>query len=63
MLLLGYEADWYREGRTAFECRCGEMLTLANRHVGEEEPAFAYRVDEEAYDVRELLRNIRARGT
>ena len=31
LLLLGREADWYAEGREAFECGCGEMLTLANR--------------------------------
>lgn len=63
LFLLGYEADWYREERTVFECGCGEFLTLANRHVDKEEPTFDYSsVDEEAYDIRELLRQIRARG-
>jgi hypothetical protein len=64
LFLLGYEADWYREERTVFECGCGEFLSLANRHVDKEEAVFDYSsVDEQAYDVKELLRQIRARGS
>ena len=31
LVLLGREADWYAEGREAFECACGAKLTLADR--------------------------------
>jgi hypothetical protein len=31
LVLLGFEDDWRSEGRTAFECECGEELTLADR--------------------------------
>ena len=36
MILLGHPDDWYREGRTAFECECGRELTLADRVGGVE---------------------------
>jgi hypothetical protein len=35
LILLGFESDWYSEGRTVFECECGEKLTLADRIDGE----------------------------
>jgi hypothetical protein len=35
LILLGFESDWYSEGRTVFECECGEKLTLADRPNGE----------------------------
>ena len=31
LVLLGFEDDWRSERRTAFECECGEQLTLADR--------------------------------
>ena len=31
LVLLSFEDDWRPEGRTAFECECGEELTLADR--------------------------------
>jgi hypothetical protein len=31
LILLGLEADWRSEGRTAWSCECGEELTLADR--------------------------------
>ena len=31
LVLLGREDDWYAEGRSTFECECGEELTLAER--------------------------------
>lgn len=31
LILLGLEEDWCSEERTAFECRCGRNLTLADR--------------------------------
>ncbi len=31
LILLGRENDWHWEGRTVFECECGEGLTLADR--------------------------------
>lgn len=59
VVLLGYEDDWYSEGRTVFECECGEMLTLADR-VDKEESAFGEGPDEEALSIRDLLRNLRS---
>ncbi len=35
LILLGFESDWHSEGRTTFECECGEKLTLADRINGE----------------------------
>jgi hypothetical protein len=35
LILLGFESDWHSEGRTTFECECGEKLTLADRIDGE----------------------------
>jgi hypothetical protein len=35
LILLGFESDWYSEGRTTFECDCGESLTLSDRLDGE----------------------------
>jgi hypothetical protein len=35
LILLGFESDWHSEGRTTFECECGEKLTLADRVDGE----------------------------
>ena len=58
LVLLGREEDWYSEGRTIFECECGEKLTFADRFY-EEEPAPADGLDEEALNVRELLRSLR----
>jgi hypothetical protein len=34
LILLGLEDDW-RSERSAFECECGERLTLADRNDGE----------------------------
>jgi hypothetical protein len=31
LVLLGREDDWHAEGRSTFECECGEELTLADR--------------------------------
>ena len=45
LVLLGLEDDWYSE-RTAFECECGEELTLADR------------ADEEALSAEELLNSL-----
>lgn len=59
IILLGQEEDWYSEGRTAFECECGNEVTLAD-HFDEEEPNFIGGFNEEAHSVRELLRNLRA---
>jgi len=47
LVLLGLEDDWYSEGRTTFECECGELLTFADR------------LDEEALSATELLRRFR----
>ena len=57
LVLLGREEDWYSEGRTVFECECGEMLTFADRF--EEETTLDDDFDEEAFGVRELLRSLR----
>jgi hypothetical protein len=35
LILLGFESDWTSEGRTTFECECGEKLTLSDRLDGE----------------------------
>jgi hypothetical protein len=34
LVLLGREEDWRSEGRTEFECECGEKLTLDGDRVG-----------------------------
>jgi hypothetical protein len=47
LVLLGFEDDWFSEGRTAFGCECGEMLTFVDR------------LDEEALDTTALLRRLR----
>jgi hypothetical protein len=44
LMLLGFESDWHSEGRTAFECQCGERLTLTDR------------IDEETARLNALLR-------
>ena len=44
-ILLGLEKDWLTEERTAFGCRCGQILTLADR------------VDEEVLEFRRLMRD------
>lgn len=31
MILLGLKEDWLSEQRTNFDCRCGQILTLADR--------------------------------
>ena len=31
LILLGFESDWHSEGRTTFECECGQELTFADR--------------------------------
>ncbi len=62
LVLLGFESDWYSEGRTFFGCECGEQLTLADA-FDEGEPALADGLDEEALSVRELLRNLKSPGT
>ncbi len=31
MILLGLKEDWLSEQRTNFECKCGQILTLADR--------------------------------
>ena len=59
VILLGQEEDWYSEGRTVFECECGNRLTLADSS-GENELTFIDGFDEEAHSVRELLRSLRA---
>jgi hypothetical protein len=43
LILLGFESDWHSEGRTTFDCNCGEKLTLADR------------IDEEAASLKALL--------
>jgi len=45
VILLGLEADWRTEKRDAFECECGETLSIASN-----------RVDETAFSVKQLLR-------
>ena len=47
LILLGLEDDWSSEGRTTFECECGERVTFADR------------LDEEARATTELLRRLR----
>lgn len=47
LILLGFESDWHSEGRTTFECECGENLTLADR------------IDEETAGFNALLRRFR----
>ena len=47
LILLGFESDWHSEGRTTFECGCGERLTLADR------------VDEETARLNALLRRFK----
>ncbi len=47
LILLGFEDDWSSEGRTTFECECGERVTFADR------------LDEEALVTIELLRRLR----
>jgi hypothetical protein len=47
VVLLGFEEDWHSEGRTTFECECGEELTLADR------------LDEETAGFKALLRRFR----
>jgi hypothetical protein len=47
LILLGFESDWHSEGRTTFECGCGEKLTLADR------------VDKETAGFNALLRRFR----
>ena len=47
LILLGFEDDWRSEGRTTFECECGEELTLADR------------LDEETAGFKALLRRFR----
>jgi hypothetical protein len=44
-ILLGLEKDWLAEERTAFRCRCGEILSLADR------------VDEDVLEFRRLMRD------
>jgi hypothetical protein len=44
-ILLGLEKDWLSEQRTNFECRCGQILTLAAR------------VDEDVLEFRRLMRD------
>jgi len=48
LVLLGFEDDWRLEGRTAFECECGEELTFADR------------LDEGAVDFEALLSRFRS---
>jgi len=48
LILLGLEEDW-RSEPGAFECECGEELTLADRG------------NEEVNDLRDLLRGLRGR--
>jgi hypothetical protein len=31
LILLGLKEDWLSEQRTSFDCRCGQILTLADR--------------------------------
>jgi hypothetical protein len=47
LILLGFESDWHSEGRTTFDCECGEKLALADR------------VDEEAASLKALLHRFR----
>ena len=47
LILLGFESDWHSEGRTTFECECGEELTLADR------------LDEDSFEFNGLLRRFR----
>ena len=34
LVLVGREEDWRSEGRTEFDCECGEKLTLNGNRVG-----------------------------
>ncbi|MBV9455768.1 MAG: hypothetical protein JOZ19_16895 [Rubrobacter sp.] len=48
LVLIGREEDWRSEGRSSFQCECGESLTiLANRVPGE-------------YNIEQLLRRLGA---
>jgi hypothetical protein len=61
LILLGREEDWYLEGRTVFEChKCGGQLTLADRSDEGSEPALIGSSSDEAMNVRELIRSLRA---
>lgn len=60
LVLLGLKDDWRLEGRTVFECECGEDLTFDDTPNGEIESADG--LDEEALDVRELLRSLKTPG-
>ena len=64
LVLLGREADWYREGRTTFECAaCGRALTLADRlEAGEGVPPLIGGLGEAGASARDLLRGLRAAG-
>ena len=48
MVLLGRVEDWHSEGRTIFECECGEALIISVDRVGET-----------TFSAKRLLRNLR----
>ena len=61
LVLLGLEEDWFSEGHTSFECECGKRPTLADRFYAEES-TLAEGFDEEARNVRDLLRGFKVPG-
>ncbi len=61
LVLLGLEEDWFSEGHTSFECECGKRPTLADRSYAEES-TLAEGFDEEARNVRDLLRGLKVPG-
>ena len=48
LVLLGRVEDWHSEGRTIFECECGEVLIISVDRVGEK-----------AFSAKRLLGNLR----
>ncbi len=60
LTLLGQEEDWYKEGRTVFECpECGARLTLASQSNETEGPVLIGGNGVADASVRDLIRRIR----
>ncbi len=60
LTLIGQEEDWYKEGRTAFECpECRARLTLASQSNETEGPALIGGNGVADASVRDLIRRIR----
>jgi hypothetical protein len=68
LILLGWEEDWYSEGRTTFACHhCGETISLVNSLDEGRGPDLIGTSDirgfeEEHVSVRDLIRSLKAAG-